>query len=178
MFGKKDLKFNSRRLILDAVLVALYVVFAMLLSFKTPWFEVSLSSVPILLSAYIFGLKDALVIALFGSFIEQMLSFGLTLTTPLWILPFVIQALFAALCFKLAKKRAVGFVLAVVFSELVLTVLNTAALYADGYIMHYAVKALHLIAPVRLINGAVRAVISCIILPLIAPPLLKITERK
>ena len=39
---------HVRRLVFDAMLVALFVVFSTVLSFKTPWFEVSLLSLPIL----------------------------------------------------------------------------------------------------------------------------------
>jgi hypothetical protein len=61
----------------------------------------------------------------------------------------------------------------IVVSELLLTALNTAALYIDGAILGYAVKALHLLMPMRVINGLVRAVISCVLIPLLLPPLKK-----
>ena len=129
---------------------------------------------PILLAAYLFGAKDALVIAFLGSFLEQLMSpYGLSVTTPLWMAPVVLMAAAAAFgFFIIGRRNSLPLVLLVIIlSELVLTVLNTAALYLDGYIMNYAVKALHLIALPRIINSGVRMVISCALVPLLMPPL-------
>ena len=169
-----------RRLVLDAMLVALYVVFSTVLAFKTPWFEVSLVGLPILLSARLFGAKDALVIALLGSFMEQLMSpYGLSATTPLWMAPVVLMAAAAALGFFLIGRRnSLPLMLGVIIlSELLLTVFNTAALYLDGYIMNYAVKALHLIALPRLINSGVRMAISCALVPLLIPPISRLVGK-
>ncbi len=172
--------FHVRRLTLNAVLAALYVVFATLLSFKTPFFEVSLVSVPIFLSAALFG-ADAIFVALLGSLIEQLLSpYGLSVTTPLWMAPPVLLAAVAALGFLLLRhqrENASAVLLLLLFCEVLLTVSNTAALYLDGYIMGYAVKALHLIALPRAINGGVRALLSCLLLPLLLPPLRRFARR-
>jgi ECF transporter S component (folate family) len=169
-----------RRLVLDAMLVALYVVFSTVLSFKTPWFEVSLVGLPILLSARLFGMQDALVIAAVGSFLEQLMSpYGLSATTPLWMAPVVLMAACAALgFFFIGRRDSLPLVLGVIIlSELLLTVFNTAALYLDGYIMNYAVKALHLIALPRIINSGVRMVLSCVLVPLLIPPIRRLVGK-
>ena len=96
---------HVRRLVFDAMLVALFVVFSTVLSFKTPWFEVSLISLPILLCAYFYGWADALAVAALGSFVEQLTSqYGLSPTTPVWMAPVMLLALVASLGFFLAKK--------------------------------------------------------------------------
>ena len=172
---------HVRRLVFDAMLVALFVVFSTVLSFKTPWFEVSLVSLPILLCAYFYGWADALAVAALGSFVEQLTSqYGLSPTTPVWMAPVMLLALVASLGFFLAKKakNPAWIVLAIVVAELVLTFANTAALYLDGYIWQYPVKALHLLLPTRLINGGVRTVISCILLPLLLRPLSRVLARR
>ena len=62
------------RLAADAMLIALYVVLSSYLTVKTPIFELSWASLPILLCALIFGLPDVLAVSCLGSFLEQMLS--------------------------------------------------------------------------------------------------------
>lgn len=169
-----------RRLVLDAMLVALYVVFSTVFSFKTPWFEVSLVGLPILLAARLFGAKDALVIALLGSFMEQLMSpYGLSATTPLWMAPVVLMAAAAALGFFLIGRRdSLPLMLGVIIlSELLLTVFNTVVLYLDGFIWQYAVEALHVIALPRIINSGVRMVISCALVPLLIPPISRLVGR-
>ncbi len=165
------------RMVTDAMCVALFVLFAVVLTVKTPLFEISLASLPVLLAARLFRGRDALVVAFLGSFTEQLLSpYGLSLTTPLWMAPPVLQAATAALGFFLAgraKKPWLVF-LVILAAEVVLTAANTAALYADGAIMGYPVKALHLLLPTRLANGGVRTVISCLLIP----PLAHILEKR
>lgn len=168
------------RIVFDAMMVAVYFVFATMLTFKTPIFEVSMVGVPILLSAKLFGLSDALVVATIGSFLEQALgAYGVTVTTPLWMAPLMIMALFSGVLFKLTKEsnNLIVFFAIIVFSELLLTVCNTAALYLDGAIMNYPVKALNVLAVPRLINGTVRTVISCILLPTLIVPLRKVLKK-
>lgn len=174
------------RLTTDAVLVALYVVFATVLTFKIPNFvEVSLASLPILLAAALFGPLDAAVIALLGSFIEQATSeYGLSPTTPLWMAPVVLQALVAGLAFFLLRYRAEGklrvdarLTVTVLLCELVLTAANTAALYIDGAIWGWSPAALHILLPSRLANGLARAVLTAILLLLLIPALYRVLPR-
>ena len=167
-------RLHIRRLTTNATLVALFVVFSTLLSFKTPFFEVSLVSLPILLAAFYCGPVDALIVAALGSFLEQALSaYGLSATTPIWMAPVLLQALCAGLLFHfLCRKggaKPVVLVAIILLSELVLTAANTAALYLDGAIWQYSVTALHILLPGRLINGGVRCVLSAVLLPLVLP---------
>ena len=161
------------RLVADAMLIALYVVLSSYLTVKTPIFELSWASLPILLCALIFGLPDVLAVSCLGSFLEQMLSFGPSATTVLWMLPAIFQGVFAALAFRFLKNKdsMLHLVLIIAASEFLLSAVNTAALYADGAIMGYPVPALHVIAPVRLAGLLVRAILSCVLLPLLLPRL-------
>ncbi len=172
--------FTVRRITTDAVLVALYVVFAAVFAVKLPFAEISLASIPILMCALLFGIGDVLIVSILGSFIEQMLGgFGLTVTTPLWMAPVILQGAVAALLFFIFKKDKIWkIVFAIVCAELLLTVTNTAVLYLDGAIMHYPVKALHAIAPTRLINGLLRTVASSITLSLLYRPLQRLVRRQ
>ena len=170
------------RMTLDALFVALYVVLSTFASFKIPGaIQISFSTIPILLSAFLFRPMDAIGVALLGTFVEQVIDpspYGFV-TLPMWLIPGTAVALCASLsAVSLRKKpdnkwRLILTVLTVVLCELLLTALNTAALYIDGAILGYSVKALHLLLPARLLNALVRATISAISIPLLLPPLNK-----
>ena len=170
-----------RRVVIDAVFIALFVLFSAVLTVKTPFAEISLASLPILLCAYLFGPADALIVAALGSFMEQVFSlYGLSVTTPLWMTPVILQAAVASLGFWVVRRVGKPWIVIVVLviAELVLTFANTAALYLDGYIFSYAVKALHLLLPTRLLNGGVRLALSCVLFPLLLRPLRAVAQKK
>ena len=174
------------RLAIDAIFIALYVILGTFLSFKIPGaIQISFSTLPILLCAFLLRPADAVAVAILGTFLEQILDpspYGFA-TLAIWLIPGAVQALIAACGAKtvrLAKTKTVAFSLLVLFivcAELSLTVLNTAALYLDGYLLHYPVKALHLLMPMRLLNALARCVISCVLIPLLLPPLRKVLQR-
>ena len=177
---------NVYRITLDALFVALYVVLGTFASIKIPGvIQISFSTLPILLAAFLLRPLDAVGIALLGTFVEQVIDpspYGFV-TMPMWLIPGTVVAFVASVGAILARRQSstrmcLILTLATVFvSELLLTALNTAALYIDGAILGYSVKALHLLLPARLINGVGRAVISCIVVPLLYTPLHKILSR-
>ena len=169
------------RLVLNALFIALFFVISTYLTVKLPTVELSLSSLPILLCAFLLGPVDALAVALCGSFLEQMM-YGLTPTAPLWMLPVVLQALFAGILGWMIRKspRLWKQMVIIVAAELLLNFANTYVLYLCGYIMA------EIQSPVLIIVGfltrtpvaCVRAVLSCILIPLLLPPLRKFLKEK
>lgn len=167
---------TTLRLTTDAMLVAIYVVLAVYISYPGKEIQVNFSSLPILLCAYLFGTPDAVAVALCGSFAEQLLSpYGLSPTTPLWMLPVLLLALSAGLLYALFRRIMGSWqaatVVSAVAAELIFTAANTAALYADAHIMGYAVSALMVILPARLLNACVRMVSTTLLSLALLPPL-------
>lgn len=174
------------RITVDALFVALYVILGTVLSFKIPGaIQISLSTLPLLLVAFLLTPADAAAVALIGTLLEQILDpspFGFA-TLPMWLIPGVVMATVAAFGARLAKrqsKRSSALILTcvtIVCAELLFTGLNTVALYLDGYFLNYPVKALHLLLPTRLLNCAVRCVLSSILVNLLLPPLRRALGR-
>lgn len=175
------------RIVADALFVALYVVLSTYLSFKIPGvIQISISTLPILLCAFLFGPADAVSVALLGTFLEQVIDpspYGFA-TLPLWLIPGVVQALIAGFgacrIGRISAKRnaLIATALVIVIAEFTLTMLNLGAQYLDGYLLHYPVKAIHLLLPPRLLNSSVRSVLSVILVPLLLPPLRKVLSRR
>lgn len=174
-FAKKTLV----HLVLDALFAALFVILSTFLSFKVLTLEISWASLPILLCAVLLTPADAVAVALCGSFFEQLFSpYGMSATAPLWMLPVILQALFASLFFRLCRgKQKTWKMIAVIFaSEVLLTAANIGVSFFDAWLFDY-LAYLTVDIPLRFLNGGVRAVLSSAVIPFLLPPLRKALSR-
>lgn len=165
----KKSKFAVKRLVLNAVLIALYVLLGFL---KIPignMLRINLASFAVVVCAVAFSPVDGLIVGFMGEFLSQILGpYGMTPTTALWALPEAVRGLLLGLFMlifvkkqldasRLLKSKAIGwYLLACVISGVVASLLNTLALYVDskmfGYYNHYMVFGVLL---VRLILAVV-----------------------
>lgn len=158
---------KTRRLVMDAMLSAMYVALSFV-SINLPNMKITLSSLPILVGAALFGPVDGIAVGLLGSFINQMLTYGFTVTTPLWIIPAGVRGLMVG---AYAKRH--GFDMSVkqtefitIISALVVTALNTGVMYVDSKIFGYYSWAYVFGAVIpRIIAGVITAVAFAAILP-------------
>ena len=169
------------RITLDAMMIAIFVAFSMVPS------ELSWASLPVILSAFLFGPVDAVLIAACGSFIEQM-WYGLSFASFLWMLPWLVFALFIGICAALINRRPRFWkmALAIVCAEILLSVGNTTALLGFGYVsvdpakfseglaMPFVVILTYI---VRMPQGIIRALLSSLVVPILLPPLRKVLNR-
>lgn len=101
--------------------------------------KITLESFPVNMGALLFGPVDGAIIAFLGSSIYQILKYGFSATTLLWILPGVISAFLLGLYakkkeFHLTKKQML---VAVLLAELLITGLNTGVIYIDSKMYGY-----------------------------------------
>ena len=93
------MKRTTRRLALDAMLSAMFVVLS-LISISLPNMKITLDALPVLVASLLFGPLDGLSVGLIGSFLNQLLTYGLSPTTLLWILPAGLRGLLVGLYAK------------------------------------------------------------------------------
>ena len=162
---------RTKRLALDAMLAAMFTVLS-LISISLPNMKITLDSLPVLVAAFLLGPLDGLAVGLVGSFLNQLLTYGLTATTVLWILPAGLRGLLVGIYakkhgFELTQKQTV---LIVVLSALAVTALNTVIMAIDSLIYGYFSTAYVFGALVfRIIAG----VLTAVIFSLLIPPLVK-----
>ena len=152
----KKKAFSAKRLALNAVLIALYVVLGYL---KIPignLFRVSLASFPVIICAVAFSPVDALLVGFLGEFLAQVLGpYGLTPTTLLWALPEGVRGLLLGCVMVLFAKKGLSavnlrkskaivlYLLACIITGMIASLVNTFALYVDskmfGYYSEYMV---------------------------------------
>lgn len=166
---------TTKKLAVNALLAAMCAVLgAISLDFGN--LKVTFESLPVLVAALLFGPIDGLAVGGIGTLLYQVLRYGVTATTALWILPYILCGLFTGLY---ARKR--GYTLStkqmafIMFTmSIMIFVLNTLVLYIDSKIYGYysAVFIFGSMVPRVLICLAKAAVFTAIM-----PPLLRAAKR-
>ena len=168
---------KPKRLVTNAMLIAMYVVLSLVATINLGNMKFTLDSLPIIVGAALFGPGDGMLIGLLGSFTNQMLTYGFSATTLLWIIPAGVRGLLIGLFakhhnFDMSFKQTQFITIS---SALIVTALNTAAMYIDSKIYGYYSFAYVFggILP-RIIAGIIIAFIFGAILPHILKPLKRI----
>ena len=147
-----------------------------LVSISTGNLKITVEALPVFLGALLLGPVDGLAIGGVGTLLYQLLRFGVSATTALWIAPYVLLGL----CVGAVSARH-GYdctprqlALLAVLGELGITVLNTGSLYLDSLIYgYYSPVFVFGTLPLRLAICAGKG----IVLALLLPTLLRVTRR-
>ena len=168
---------KPKRLVTNAMLIAMYVVLSLVATINLGNMKFTLDSLPIIVGAALFGPVDGMLIGLCGSFINQLITWGLGPTTLLWIIPAGVRGLLIGLFakhhnFDMSFKQTQFITIS---SALIVTVLNTAAMYIDSKIYGYYSFAYVFGGFVpRIIAGIIIAFVFGAILPHILKPIRRI----
>ena len=124
-----------------AMLIGLNVVLSILTPIKLANFKFTFEAFPILVAGIMFGPIEGLIVGSLGSFIYQIFfsGYGFMPTTILWILPHSVSGLLVG-CYSKANtyelsKRKLIFIS--ILSALIVTILNTIAIYIDSKVFGY-----------------------------------------
>lgn len=152
------------------MLIAVYIVLSILTPIKLSNFKFTFEAFPILVAGLLLGPVDGLLVGAIGSTIYQLLfsGYGITPTTPLWVLPHALSGLIVGLYAKY-KKYDLDFkntVFISIISALLVTTLNLLALYVDSKMFGYYSKTLvfgNIIF--KIITGILLSIIYSSVLP-------------
>lgn len=166
---------SIRTIAFVSVLAALYFALSFI-SIKLGNMKISVAGLPIVIGAVLFGPLSGFLIGLIGAFLEQLVTFGITATTVLWILPAAIRGLIvgAYAKHKNFELNQWQLIFITVLSALVLTAVNTAVMYIDAIIYNYYSYAYVFGA---LIPRIIAGIITAVAFSLIIPPLLKLLKK-
>ena len=167
----KKTAFSAKRITLNAVLIALYVVLSFL---KIPIgniLRVNLASFAVVLCAVAFGPVDGLIVGFMGEFLAQVLGpYGLTPTTLLWALPEGVRGLLLGLAILLfarknltvsnlvKSKATIGYLAVCIIVGIIASLVNTFALYVDSKMFGY--YSYHMVFGVLLVRLSLATVLS------------------
>jgi ECF transporter S component (folate family) len=93
------MKIDARQLALDAMLAAMCAVLGYIAIYAQS-IKITFESLPVLLAGLLFGPLDGALVGLVGTAVYQLLRYGISATTVLWMLPYVISGLVAGLSAK------------------------------------------------------------------------------
>lgn len=170
--------YSTKKLIIYAMFVAMFFVLSIYGTVNLGNMKITLQNIPLLMAAFLFGPLEGAVVGGLGMLLNQLLSqYGITVTTPLWILPHIICGAYVGALshrkkFSIDNKFIVASI--IISSLLILTIFNTLALFIDSKIFGYYS------APFvfgSLLMRIITAVVSGSIYTLILPPIIKKLEK-
>lgn len=170
---------RMKRFTTAAVLVALYVVLSYV-AIDLKVMKLSFAGLSVIVGGLCMGPLAGLEIGAFGAFLEQILRYGFSATTFLWIIPVAVRGLMVGSC---AKKK--GFALTtfetgliMVLSAVVVTLLNTGCIYIDSRIYgYYSFAAVFSMIFVRIATGIVTSLVYLLIVPYLVKRLRVFTSQ-
>ena len=157
-----------KRMTICAMLCAINVVLSILAPIKLANFKFTFEAFPILIGGIMYGPSMGLLIGTLGSTIYQIFfsGYGLTITTPLWVLPHALSGLIVGIYtkknnFNLNKKQLITITM---ISAFLVTILNTVAQYIDAYIFDYPYAMVILTMLMKIISGIILSIIYSLII--------------
>ena len=176
VFTWKSSTMSTRKLVTIAMLTAVYVVLNFAGTVRLGWINISVASLPVIVGAMLYGPLGGLLVGLLGAFMGQLLTYGVTVTTILWILPQAARGLLVGMYAKhcgYSVNRS-QLTAALIGTALVVTALNTGAMYIDSVIFgYYSYAYVFGGLVVRVISGAATAVLMVFV----APPVVNLLSR-
>ena len=158
---------KTKQLAINSMLAAMCAVLGYV-SLDMGNVKVTLESLPVLLGALLFGPADGALIGLVGTFVYQLLRYGFSATTLLWMLPCIIGGLIAGFYAK-KKNFSLSFaqtVFIALLCEFVVTVLNTGVMYVDSKIYgYYSYAYIFGSVSIRFLLCIGRSVVYALVLP-------------
>ncbi len=168
---------NTKRIVTDGLCAALYVVLSSLLSLSLGPIKLSIDGLPVLLAALLFGPVDGLLVGLVGSFLGQLLGpYGVSATTPLWMLPAAVLGLIVGWYakrrdFSLSRKQFAALVLIALAAD---TTVTTAVMYVDCLVYKYSFVTYSPYIVWRYVADLIKTVLYTLILPPLTAALRKV----
>lgn len=164
---------KTKRMATNAMLAALYFALSML-AIPVGGLKLTFEHLPVIIAALMFGPVDALVIGALGELANQMMTYGFTVTTVLWMAPAMFRGLSMGLCAKflskyvganavIEKKLPLAFWVTCVISGLICSLLNTFTLYVDSKMFgYYSYAMVFGVLWIRLAASAVSSVVMAV----------------
>ena len=157
-----------------SLLTAAMVLLSMTVSIRTPYFKLTLGSLPVVLAAMLYGPLEGALVAVLGEFAVQLLGYGLTPTTVIWIWPPAIRALVVGCAGVWMRRRGtrlearppVCYAVCIVGAVLT-TIGNTFGMWLDSLVYRTSFAAATMWVPSRFVSGiATAVVVATVCIPL------------
>ena len=164
--------YRIRRLCMDGVLIGLYLVLGLLRLRVGNFLEIGIGTIVITIAAISISPIDAFTIGAIGELLNQIFfsGYGITPTTPLWVMPPAIRGLILGIVAWLFRKQGdditkhkVLYFVTIMGTALFISGLDTGLLYLDGLIMGYPVAYTWAQTGIRFLTSQITAVVVALL---------------
>ena len=140
--------------------------------------KISLVSLPVLIGGIVFGAVDGALIGGVGTFIYQLVAYGLEWSTVLWLLPYIAAGLIAGL---MSKKWGYNpnqkqMILINIVVAIAITLVNTLSLIIYYQVLKIDKAILFTSLPSKILTAVIRAVLFAFIIPPLAKAIKKVVR--
>ena len=171
---------KTTQIALNAMLAALCTVLGMI-SLDFVNLKISFESFPVLLAAMMYGPFNGALVGLIGTLLYQMVLYGIEVSTPLWILPYVITGFLLGLYAKKSNyaNSEKEIRIAMTVSELLIFVLNTVSLFLYSRLLYgeFVLRFVTATFLPRFLIAVVKGILFGFITPKILMRLSKVTHN-
>lgn len=171
---------KTKRIAIDGIMAALYVVLGYL-SLDLGMMKISIEDLPVILAGLMMGPIDGMIVGGLGTFICQIIRYGFSVTTALWMLPYIVCGL---ICGLFAEKNNFynsnrQLWLIIIASGLAAFALNTLAIYVDSRVYgYYSVPYVWGALGIRFAVLVIKTVVFGFVMMPLLKALARITGRK
>jgi len=135
---------------------------------NTTTLRISFYGLPLMIAGIIFGYKTGLLAGLIMAIISQLVlsEYGITPTTPLWMIAPILFGLLSGLIIKIFKDKisVISILISVVITSIFVSLANSLALYVDGIVFDYDTKITFVLIMIRILSSIV---VACIYIPIL-----------
>ena len=166
---------KAKRLAIDAMMAAMCAALGYVSLDFGGVFKFSFENLPVIVGALLFGPVDGMIIGAVGTFLYQVLKWGVDATTALWVLPYVVSGLLVGLFAKWKKFRMnwKDVAVIVIIDAVLITLMNTGVLVLDSKIKMYPTPAVLATLPGKLLVDVLKTVAYAAIVPVLIQALRK-----
>ena len=128
-----------KKLTLTAIYIAMFVVLSIYGTLDFYTLKLTIQNLPIYLGAITLGPVCGAAIGFAGMFINQILTYPISVTTLLWVLPQTILGLVCGLVFSKFKISfySIKFWVIIISMQVGLTIITTVVIFVDSIILGY-----------------------------------------
>lgn len=129
---------KTKRIAIDGILSALYIALGCI-AIDLGMAKISIEELPVIIAGLVLGPIDGMIVGGLGTFICQVIRYGFSATTVLWMLPYIVCGLICGLFAKKNNYYNTGKQLwvIIIIAGLATFALNTLAIYVDSKVYGY-----------------------------------------
>jgi len=175
---KRKINYTTRNMCLIALLSALSIVLD-IISIRNDFTKITLYALPLILASLLFHPFIGVCAGLVTGFISQVICYGITPTTILWMIPYILWgAIPGILANKLNVVNKEHLYFPILVSAFLITCINSIILYLDGAIMGYTVSYTLTLIIVRFLLSFISSIAYYFIIFIVFDRLKKIIGKK